>query len=59
MVAPPDPEEDSGTDECANCGAEIDTSEWYPVATVGDDHRIVAFCERSCREEWLEERREG
>lgn len=55
------PDESSGrADEpktCANCGAEIDTREWHPLATRTNDDgnlRVYAFCEEDCRDEWAD-----
>nr|WP_233340993.1 hypothetical protein [Haloprofundus sp. MHR1] len=42
---------------CEYCGAAIDTSEWYPVVTVGDGNsvlRIYPLCGDDCRELWEE-----
>lgn len=47
-----------GDDEraCAHCGELIDTSEWHPVVgrNDGDEFRIYAFCDDTCRDAWLE-----
>lgn len=46
---------DSAADACANCGAEIDGSEWHPVRATHDEDgefRIYAFCSEECLEEW-------
>lgn len=42
---------------CANCGAEIDTTEWHPLVTRTDGDgtfHVYAFCDESCRNEWTE-----
>lgn len=42
--------------DCANCGGPIETDEWHPVTSErGPDgeFRIVPFCGRACRREWL------
>ncbi|WP_224337584.1 DUF7576 family protein [Haloprofundus halobius] len=50
----------SGSDRqerCQYCGATIDTSEWYPVATVRNGNcvlRIYPLCGDDCREKWDE-----
>lgn len=51
------PDEAANVDQpkrCANCGAEIETDEWHPVATRrnGDDFQLYAFCTEACREAW-------
>lgn len=43
--------------QCAHCGEEITTDEWYPVATERDDDgeiEIYDFCCESCRAAWRE-----
>lgn len=42
---------------CANCGKQIDTSEWHPLVTRTDDDgtfRVYAFCSEKCRDEWTD-----
>lgn len=45
------------TDEptrCAACGAVIDTSDWYPVATDTNDGtlRLHPLCDEACHRAW-------
>lgn len=42
---------------CANCGAEIEATEWHPLVTQTDDEgnfRVYAFCDEGCRKAWAE-----
>ena len=41
---------------CAHCNDEIETDEWYPVATSredGDALQLHAFCDETCQNNWL------
>jgi hypothetical protein len=49
---------DAAEDICANCGAALSTDEWHPVATGEAGTPVVAFCDQTCREAWLEDRHE-
>lgn len=43
---------------CANCGRQIDTKEWHPLATRSDsdgNFRVYAFCSVDCRDEWTDD----
>lgn len=43
---------------CANCGTQIDTTEWHPLVTRTDDDgsfRVFAFCDGDCRDEWADD----
>lgn len=46
---------------CANCGRQIDTTEWHPLATRMDDgnFQVYAFCSDDCRAEWADARNTG
>lgn len=42
---------------CANCGEQIDTTEWHPLVTRTDtdgNFQVFAFCNEDCRDEWTE-----
>lgn len=41
---------------CENCGVRIDTSQWHPVVAeeVDGTFRVYAFCDASCRDEWID-----
>jgi hypothetical protein len=40
---------------CAECGAVVDTSSWYPVVGCGDSsYEIYHFCDRACRDAWTD-----
>ncbi|WP_224450312.1 DUF7576 family protein [Haloprofundus salilacus] len=44
---------------CEYCGSPIETSEWYPVATVRDSNgelQIYSLCSDECRAAWNAER---
>ena len=44
---------------CEQCGATVDTSDWYPVTNErGEDGSVELydFCSRECRDAWLDER---
>lgn len=52
--SPADPET-----TCTECGAAIETSDWYPIRTDRDedgDLRLYPFCSEDCQACWLEER---
>ena len=45
----------SSTTVCEHCGADIDTTDWYPVETeaAGDGTlRFHSFCSERCRSAW-------
>lgn len=55
-ASPPDDESDATL--CATCGARIDTTVWYPVATHVDDadeFHLYEFCCTECRDDWVDE----
>ena len=61
--AEPSPEESTADAEttCTECGAAIETSDWYPIRTDrGDDGdlRLFPFCSEDCQTAWLAERDE-
>lgn len=40
---------------CANCGADVDTKKWHPLATRTDadgNLHVYAFCSEECRNEY-------
>lgn len=40
---------------CANCGQQIDTSDWHPLVTrteADGTFRVFAFCDATCRDTW-------
>lgn len=44
---------DDRTVTCAECGAVVDTSSWYPVVGCeGATYDIYHFCDRDCRDDW-------
>lgn len=47
-----------GTGRCGHCEGEIDTTDWYPVATRTDADgvfRIYQFCGDDCRNVWTDD----
>lgn len=46
---------------CAHCGTQIDTTEWYVIATDFEGETVVfnAFCDESCKRAWQAESRWG
>ena len=42
---------------CENCGATIDTADWYPVTKERDSDgtlRFYSFCSEACQDAWLD-----
>lgn len=42
--------------QCARCGAAIDTDDWYPIhvgSGPGGAPQVYAFCSEACRARWV------
>ncbi|MFB6170503.1 MAG: hypothetical protein ABEJ06_05080 [Haloarculaceae archaeon] len=49
-----DPHRFTGQAECANCGRQVDTSDWHPAALADGESggTLLAFCSEGCRAAW-------
>lgn len=57
----PSPEQPTADAEttCTECGAPIETGDWYPIRTDRDedgDLQLYPFCSEDCQAAWLAER---